>query len=83
MSHSITKTISNKGNECIFVDDFKYCRSYVKGNGTISWRCSIRNCQATVVTNSDCSDVLAFKLQEESCRRYRKPTIQGYAQLFG
>ena len=55
---SIIKTLSNKGKECIFVDDFRFSNCYIRKNGTKNWRCSCRQCPATVLTDDDCSIVL-------------------------
>jgi hypothetical protein len=60
MSYSSMKTLSSKGNECIFVHNFKNCKSCVNENGNITWRYSILNCPATVATNSDCTSLLSL-----------------------
>ena len=36
---SIIKTLSNKGKECIFVDDFRFSNCYIRKNGTKNSSC--------------------------------------------
>ena len=79
----VTKTLSNKGKECIFVDDFRFSNCYIRKNGTKTWRCSCRQCRATVSTDEDCSIVLETRgahshaaVLGETIRQVRYVTLQ-------
>ncbi|KAF0760056.1 Uncharacterized protein FWK35_00022247 [Aphis craccivora] len=55
---SFTLTNTNKGVLCIVHNHFKYRHQRVMARRDISWRCTVRQCNSTIHTNSKISNIL-------------------------
>lgn len=55
------KTVSNKGNEMLIFNDFKFRKFRILSSGNISWRCSQKKCSAMLETNQHVSEIIKAK----------------------
>jgi len=47
----------------IIVDGHKFWQGFIKKNGEISWRCTVKSCAAKICTDDTCSAVLSGHLE--------------------
>ena len=63
MEYDFAITLSNKGKECLMVDNCKYKITYSSNGGSLTWRCNKRGCSATVVTESKKRTITKARLE--------------------
>lgn len=63
MDISIKKLESNRGKSVIIIDGHKYRQAFVKKSGYIRWRCTTKECPATVYTDEQCITILSGSLE--------------------
>ena len=73
----LVKTVTNRGVQCIVWNNFKYRRQRVMTTGNISWRCTVKNCVATLQTNSDANEIV-FIRDEHKHERESEQCIENH-----
>ena len=64
MDISIKNLESNRGKPVIIIiDGHKYRQAFVKKSGEIRWRCTTKECPATVYTHEQCITMLSGSLE--------------------
>ena len=63
MDISIKKLESNREKPVIIIDGYKYRQTFVKKSGEIRWRCTTKECPATVYTDEQCITILSGSLE--------------------
>ena len=56
------KIQSDRGNPVIVIEDQKFRQAFIKKNGEIRWRCTIKSCSARVFTDESISMILSGEL---------------------
>ncbi|PSN44584.1 hypothetical protein C0J52_25049 [Blattella germanica] len=73
----LVKTVTNRGVQCIVWNNFKYRRQRVMTTVNISWRCTVKNCVATLQTNSDANEIV-FIRDEHKHERESEQCIENH-----
>ena len=49
----VQKSYTNKGNECLYIQGFKYTKHYTTRDSEVTWRCTRKECRGQVKTDLD------------------------------
>ena len=53
------RTVTNKGKECLIYKNSRFRKATKYVTNQIKWRCSIKTCSASIVTDPDVSSIIA------------------------